>query len=93
MDPIEICKYIARDLGVVTKDDSSGVCGRFGRCHFTVTDKGWTIRKVRRKSSGTSPTMFLLMLHKKNGHDEMTAIDAAMLVSDIAKHLGEKAAV
>lgn len=91
MDPIDICKYIGRDIGIITKDDASGVHGRFGKCHFTVTDKVWTIRNVRRQSSGTSPIMFITMLHKKNGI-VMDALTAALLIDEIKGFFEKKTA-
>ena len=88
MNQMDICKYLARELGVVLTDDQFGFSARIDRCYCTILANKWRTRKVRgrRVTTGESAMGFLLDIHKKNGI-EIMAMEAAFVIRDVVKHL------
>jgi len=89
MNPMGVCKYIAREFGVVLKNDETGLHVRIGRCYCTVTDKEWSLRKVRRITKGTSAIVLLMEIHKQSKL-KLDVLSAMMLVRDIEAHLAKQ---
>jgi hypothetical protein len=86
MNQIDVCKYLARELGEVIKDDETGFHARFGNCYCVILADRWTTRKVRgrRVTAGKSALVFLQDMHRKNGID-LSALEAAIIVSNTTK--------
>ena len=87
MNQTHVCRYIAREFGVVAQDSAAELRVKIGRRTCTVTPAGWSLRTVRRTVTGTSPLTLMLAIHK--GQPEMTLLTAAMMVREIEHWLAQ----
>ena len=86
MKQMELCKYLARELGEVLKDDEAKFHARIGNCYCVILADKWTTRRMRgrRVTTGVSAIEFLRDVHQKSGIG-LSAIEAAIIVSKATK--------